>query len=118
MAWKPGPDVAGGDRVGEIRLGQQYLTLAFREDVDGEGGMGFDVLLPCPADPECTGYAWAPADSVSDLRRALSGGMDSDEDIVCTTPLSHRPAPVRDGSSVPRTASEPRRRSADLPRNA
>lgn len=65
--WKPGSDLADGDRVAEIRLGQQYLTLAFREDVDGEGDVGFDVLLPCPADPECAGTAWAPAYSVSDL---------------------------------------------------
>jgi hypothetical protein len=82
--WKPGSDVAGGDRVAEIRLGQQYLTLAMRTDVDGEGDIGFDVLLPCPADDECTGYAWAPAYSVTCLYRALNGDMDNDEDIVCT----------------------------------
>jgi hypothetical protein len=82
--WKPGSDVAGGDRVGEIRLGQQYLTLALRTNVDGEGDTGFDVLLPCPIDPDCAGYAWAPAYSISCLYRALSGDMDSDEDIVCT----------------------------------
>lgn len=82
--WKPSSDVAGGDRVGEIRLGQQYLTLALRTDVDGEGDVGFDVMVPCPFDPECGGYAWAPAYSISCLYRALSGDMDSDADIVCT----------------------------------
>ncbi|MEU0102919.1 ATP-binding protein [Streptomyces sp. NPDC006267] len=82
--WKPGSDVAGGDRVAEIRLGQMYLTLALRTDVDGEGDLGFDVMLPCPHDDECTGYAWAPAYSISCLFRALSGGLDDDEDIVCT----------------------------------
>ncbi|MFF5131041.1 AAA family ATPase [Streptomyces syringium] len=82
--WRPGSDLAGGDRVAEIRLGQQYLTLALREDVDGEGDFGFDVLLPCPADPECAGQAWAPAYSVSDLHKALTGAMDNDPDIVCT----------------------------------
>ncbi|GGU50267.1 hypothetical protein [Streptomyces lavendofoliae] len=46
--------MTGRDRVAEIRLGQQYLTLAFRDDVDGEGGFGFGILLPCPFDPECT----------------------------------------------------------------
>ncbi|WOT40674.1 ATP-binding protein [Streptomyces coeruleorubidus] len=82
--WKPGSDVAGGDRVAEIRLGQQYLTLALRTNVDGEGDYGFDVLLPCPHDDECPGYAWAPADSITCLFRALNGDLDTSEDIVCT----------------------------------
>lgn len=82
--WRPGSDLAGGDRVAELRLGQQSLTLALREDVDGEGDFGFDVALPCPSDPECVGQAWAPAYSVSDLHKALTGAMDNDPDIVCT----------------------------------
>ncbi|MEU5756756.1 ATP-binding protein [Streptomyces sp. NPDC047829] len=83
--WRPGSDlVTGRDRVAEIRLGQQYLTLALREDVDGEGDFGFDILLPCPFDPECDGQAWAPAHSVSCLFRALTGAMDNDPDLVCT----------------------------------
>ncbi|GGP80452.1 ATP-binding protein [Streptomyces melanogenes] len=83
--WRPGSDlVTGRDRVAEIRLGRQSLTLALREDVDGEGDFGFDVLLPCPFDPECDGQAWAPAYSVSCLFRALTGAMDNDPDIVCT----------------------------------
>ncbi|MCX5388399.1 ATP-binding protein [Streptomyces sp. NBC_00083] len=82
--WKPGSNVAGGDRVAEIRLGQMYLTLALRTDVDGEGDVGFDVMVPCPDDDECTGYAWVPAYSVTCLFRALNGDLDDDEDIVCT----------------------------------
>ncbi|MFJ8405732.1 AAA family ATPase [Streptomyces microflavus] len=82
--WKPDSNVAEGDRVAEIRLGQQYLTLALRTDVDGEGDVGFDVAVPCPHDDECTGYAWAPAYSVTCLFRALNGDLDDDEDIVCT----------------------------------
>ncbi|MGW8065958.1 AAA family ATPase [Streptomyces ziwulingensis] len=83
--WRPGSNlVTGRDRVAEIRLGQQYLTLALREDVDGEGDFGFDILLPCPFDPECDGQAWAPAYSVSCLFRALTGAMDNDPDLVCT----------------------------------
>ncbi|NJP73444.1 ATP-binding protein [Streptomyces sp. C1-2] len=82
--WKPGSNVASGDRVAEIRLGQQYLTLALRTDVDGEGDIGFDVMVPCPHDDECTGYAWVPAYSVTCLFRALNGDLDDDEDIVCT----------------------------------
>ncbi|MEU5397324.1 ATP-binding protein [Streptomyces tibetensis] len=82
--WKPGSNVAGGDRVAEIRLGQQYLTLALCTDVDGEGDVGFDVMVPCPHDDECDGYAWVPAYSVTCLFRALNGDLDDDEDIVCT----------------------------------
>ncbi|MFE9770022.1 AAA family ATPase [Streptomyces sp. NPDC005808] len=82
--WRPGSNLAGGDRVGEIRLGQMYLTLALRHDIDGEGDIGFEVMLPCPHDDECTGYAWAPAYSVTCLFRALNGDLDGDEDIVCT----------------------------------
>lgn len=82
--WKPGSNVADGDRVAEIRLGQQYLTLALRTDVDGEGDVGFDVMVPCPHDDECDGYAWVPAYSLTCLFRTLNGDLDDDEDIVCT----------------------------------
>ncbi|CAM5293756.1 ATP/GTP-binding protein [Streptomyces spiroverticillatus] len=82
--WQPESDAAGGDRVAEIRLGQQYLTLALRSDVDGEGDIGFDVAVPCPYDDQCTGSAWVPAYSVTCLYRALNGDLDHDEDIVCT----------------------------------
>ncbi|MFB6814489.1 AAA family ATPase [Streptomyces sp. NPDC056347] len=83
--WRPDSDlVSGRDRAAEIRLGQQSLTLAQREDVDGEGDFGFDVLLPCPFDPGCDGQAWAPAYSISCLFRALTGDLDNDPDIVCT----------------------------------
>lgn len=83
--WRPDSDlVTGRDRVAEIRLGEQHLTLAFRDDVDGEGDFGFDVLLPCPFDPECTGQAWAPVYSVTDLHKALTGAMNHEPDIVCT----------------------------------
>ncbi|MEV6750102.1 ATP-binding protein [Streptomyces sp. NPDC051080] len=80
--WKHGSDIAGGDRVAEIRLGQQYLILALRTDADGD--YGFDALLPCPVDPECAGPAWAPVYSVTDLYKALTGSLDSDPDTVCT----------------------------------
>ncbi|MFJ8848520.1 AAA family ATPase [Streptomyces cyaneofuscatus] len=82
--WKPGSNIAGGDRVAQIRLGQQYLTLALRTDIDGEGDLGFDVAVPCPHDDECTGRAWAPAYSITSLFRALNGDLDDGEDIVCT----------------------------------
>ncbi|MET8411090.1 ATP-binding protein [Streptomyces sp. NPDC005195] len=82
--WRPASDVAGGDRVAEIRLGRHHLTLALRTDVDGEGDLGFDVLLPCPHDAECTGSAWAPVYSVTCLARALTGDLNGSEDIICT----------------------------------
>ncbi|GAB2606851.1 ATP-binding protein [Streptomyces capparidis] len=83
--WKPGSDlVTDPDRLAQIRLGSRCLTLAYRDDADGEGDVGFDVLLPCPFDPECTGQAWAPVYCVTDLHRALTGAMNSDPDITCT----------------------------------
>ncbi|MGW6857797.1 AAA family ATPase [Streptomyces xanthophaeus] len=82
--WRDGSDIADGDRVAEIRLGQQRLTLALRTDVDGEGDIGFDVLVPCPHDDQCTAHAWAHAYSVTCLFRALNGDLDDDEDSVCT----------------------------------
>ncbi|MGA4844757.1 AAA family ATPase [Streptomyces sp. G5(2025)] len=82
--WMPGLNVAGGDRVAEIRLGQQSLTLAFRPDADNDVYYGFDALVPCPHDDECTGPAWVPVYSVTCLFRALNGDLDDDEDIVCT----------------------------------
>ncbi|MCF3132468.1 ATP-binding protein [Streptomyces olivochromogenes] len=82
--WKDGSALAGDDRVAEIRIGQQYLTLDLRTDVDGEGSIGFEVLLPCPFDDECDGEAWAPAYTVTDLWGALTGDRDQDPDIVCT----------------------------------
>ncbi|GGU66553.1 ATP-binding protein [Streptomyces daghestanicus] len=88
--WKPGSDIAGGDRVAEIRLGRQHLTLALRTDIDGQGDVGFDVAVPCPHDDECTSTAWVPAYSVTCLYRALNGDLD-DEDIICTVHGPHRP---------------------------
>ncbi|MGJ5899343.1 AAA family ATPase [Streptomyces niveiscabiei] len=82
--WKDGSRLAGGDRVAEIRLGRQHLTLALRTDIDGEGSAGFEVLLPCPFDDDCEGEAWAPAWTATDLGSALDGGMDQDPGIVCT----------------------------------
>jgi len=82
--WKDGCHDAGGDRVAQIRLGQQYLTLALRLDIDGEGDIGFDVAVPCPFDDECAGRAWVPAYSVTCLFRALDGALDTSEDIICT----------------------------------
>ncbi|QKZ18607.1 ATP-binding protein [Streptomyces chartreusis] len=82
--WKDGSTLAGDDRVAEIRIGQQYLTLALRTNIDGEGSVGFEVLLPCPFDDECEGEAWAPAYAVTDLWASLTGDRDQDPDIVCT----------------------------------
>ncbi|WP_059256582.1 ATP-binding protein [Streptomyces reticuli] len=81
--WKDGSDIAGGDRVGEIRLGRQHLTLALRLDVDGVGDIGFDLRVLCPFDPECSGTAWAPAYSITCLHRALTGDLYHRDDIVC-----------------------------------
>jgi hypothetical protein len=84
--WLDGSQLAGGDRVGEILLGGRSLTLALRQGVDGEGDIGFDILLPCPASEDgddCPGPAWAPVCTVSDLYKACRGELDDDEGLVC-----------------------------------
>ncbi|MFD5814734.1 AAA family ATPase [Streptomyces sp. NPDC127038] len=82
--WKPGWNIADGDRVAQIRLGQQHLTLALRTNADGEGDIEFDVMVPCPHDDECDGHAWVPVYSVTCLFRALNGDLDDLKDVVCT----------------------------------
>ncbi|MFI8769523.1 AAA family ATPase [Streptomyces sp. NPDC053792] len=88
--WREGSTLAGGDRVVELRAGSDALTLALRLDVDGEGDVGFDVLVACPvgeddtADGEpCPGPAWVPVHSALDLHRAHRGELDTDEDLRC-----------------------------------
>ncbi|MFG2629990.1 AAA family ATPase [Streptomyces sp. NPDC048473] len=80
--WRDGSQLAGGDRVAEIRLGADRIVLAQRNDIDGD--IGFDVLVRCPADDECQGAAWAPAYTVTDLLRALTGELMNDPDVRCT----------------------------------
>lgn len=101
--WRDGSDIADGDRVAEIRLGQRCLILALRTDVDGEGDVGFDVLVPCPHNDQCTAHAWAPAYSVVCLFRALNGDLDDDEDSVCTL---HGPMNAVDQEPEDHTAEE------------
>ena len=84
FSWRDGSQLAGGDRVGEIRLGADRIVLALRTDIDGEGDVGFEVLVGCPADDDCEGQTWAPAYNVTDLLRALTGELMSDPDVRCT----------------------------------
>ncbi|MGP3978952.1 AAA family ATPase [Streptomyces sp. 8N114] len=90
-SWKSGSTLANGDRVLELRAGAASLTLALRLNADGEGDIGFDVLLPCPVtenDTEdgerCPGPAWVPVYNSTDLHRAYLGELENDEDLVCT----------------------------------
>lgn len=82
--WRDGSPLAGGDRVAEIRLGADRIVLAQRNDVDGAGDVGFEVLVGCAADDECEGQAWAPVYNVTDLLRALTGELMNDPDVRCT----------------------------------
>ncbi|MEV7713131.1 hypothetical protein [Streptomyces sp. NPDC088270] len=82
--WRDSSPLAGGDRVGEIRLGPDRLVLALRIDIDGEGDVGFEVLMPCPVFGACTSAAWAPVYSATDLLRALTGDLATDPDTYCT----------------------------------
>ncbi|MEU7649906.1 ATP-binding protein [Streptomyces huasconensis] len=111
--WKPGSDVAGGDRVAEIRLGQQHLTLVFRPDTDHDVYYEFDALVPCPHDEECTGPAWVPVYNVTCLFRALNGDLVSDEDIVCTV---HGPNTDEDQEDGPESRADLEAQYADAVR--
>lgn len=81
--WREGSDLAGGDRVGEIRFGKDRLVLALRTDVDGEGDFGFDLLTYCAYDDECDARAWQPVHSVTDLLAAHTSDRPH-PDAVCT----------------------------------
>jgi predicted kinase len=87
--WRDGSQLAGGDRVAEIRLGADRIVLAQRYDVDGSGDVGFEVLVGCPADDECEGQAWAPVYNVLDLLCALTGELMHDPDVRCTVHGPH-----------------------------
>ncbi|WP_331756441.1 ATP-binding protein [Streptomyces sp. NBC_01568] len=82
--WRDASVLADGDRVAEVRLGADSLYLAQRTDIDGEGDVGFEVLVGCAADDACEGKAWAPAYNVTDLVRALTGELMNDPDVRCT----------------------------------
>ncbi|WP_333734569.1 ATP-binding protein [Streptomyces sp. IBSBF 3010] len=88
-SWRDNSPFAGGDRVAEIRLGADRIVLAQRNDIDGAGDIGFEVLVSCPADDECAGQAWAPAYNVTDLLRALTGELMTDPDVRCTIHSHH-----------------------------
>lgn len=81
--WKNDSQIAGGDRVGEIRLGPDRLTLALRTDVPALPDVEFEALLPCPYDDACAAMAWAPVYSAADLLRALSGDLGQGDGIRC-----------------------------------
>jgi predicted kinase len=81
--WRDNSSLAGGDRVGEIRLGPDRLVLALRTDIDGEGDLGFDLLVGCPYDDDCTGPAWQAVHSVTDLLVAHTSSRPH-PDAVCT----------------------------------
>ena len=82
--WCHGSQLAGGDRVGEIRLGPDRLVLALRTNIDGEGDLGFDLLAACPYDDDCDAPAWLAVYSVSDLLAAHTGNTGAHPDTVCT----------------------------------
>jgi predicted kinase len=82
-SWRDGSQLAGGDRVGEIRLGPDRLVLALRTDIDGEGDFGFDLLVCCPYDDDCGGPAWQAVHSVTDLLVAHTSCRPH-PDTVCT----------------------------------
>ncbi|MFZ3492306.1 AAA family ATPase [Streptomyces sp. 5.8] len=82
--WRDGSQLADGDRVGDIRLGADQLTITMRTDVDGEGHVDFEVLMPCPVDEDCTAPAWAPVGSASELLTAHTGGWEQHRDTFCT----------------------------------
>lgn len=81
--WVEGSTLAGGDQVAEITLGADRPRLALRQDIDGDGDYGFDLLTACPIDDECTAPAWTPAHSVTTVLDAITGALTG-TDTVCT----------------------------------
>ncbi|MFI7246376.1 AAA family ATPase [Streptomyces qinglanensis] len=81
--WRDNSDLAGGDRVGEIRLGKDRLVLALRHDIDGQGDFGFDLLVRCPYDDDCDAPAWQAVHSVTDLLIAHTSDRPH-PDTACT----------------------------------
>lgn len=60
------------------------MVLALRTDVDGEGDIGFDLLVPCPAvDVDCDAPAWLPVYSVTDLLLTHTCDSGYYPDAVC-----------------------------------
>ncbi|MEU5902311.1 ATP-binding protein [Streptomyces venezuelae] len=82
--WRDNSPLAGGDRVGEIRLGPDRMVLALRTDFDGEGDVGFDLLVGCPYDDDCDAPAWQPVYSVTDLWKAHTSDTGLHPDAVCS----------------------------------
>ncbi|MFD3700037.1 AAA family ATPase [Streptomyces sp. NPDC058646] len=82
--WRDTSALADGDRVAEVHLGADSLYLAQRTDIDGEGDVGFEVLVGCAADDACEGKSWAPAYNITDLLRALTGELMNDPEVRCT----------------------------------
>ncbi|MFB8036640.1 AAA family ATPase [Streptomyces sp. NPDC056004] len=80
--WIDGSQLAGGDRVAELRLGADRLALALRTDIDGD--VGFEVLMACPVFADCKSAAWGPVYNATDLLRALTGDLATDPDVYCT----------------------------------
>ncbi|MFB1044394.1 AAA family ATPase [Streptomyces chrestomyceticus] len=74
--WHVGSHLAGGDRIGEIRLGPDRLVFALRSDTGGS--FSFELLVACPADDDCDAPAWEPVHSVTDLLAAQTSAT------VCT----------------------------------
>ncbi|MFD3622764.1 AAA family ATPase [Streptomyces sp. NPDC058676] len=83
-SWREQSQLASGDCVGEIRLGADRMVLALRTDVDGEGDVGFDLLVACPFDDDCDAPAWAPVFSVTDLLTAHTSDTGQHPHTVCT----------------------------------
>lgn len=90
--WRDGSPLADGDRVVVLRAGGEYLNLAFRNNADGDGDIGFDVQLPCPNE-DCPGPAWTPVYNATDLLKAHQGLMDGDDDLICTRNPAHTDHP-------------------------
>ncbi|MEU1789154.1 ATP-binding protein [Streptomyces sparsogenes] len=81
--WRDNSSLAGGDRVGEISLGPDRMVLTLRRNADGEGDVGFDLLVCCPYDDDCTAPAWQAVYSVTDLLVAHTSNRPH-PDAVCT----------------------------------
>ncbi|MEV5774258.1 ATP-binding protein [Streptomyces antimycoticus] len=72
---------SGADPLATVAVGGDKLVLAYRTDSDDPGEWGFEAQVPCPTEG-CSGPAWVPVWSPTDLLAVYDGDTD-DTEVLC-----------------------------------